>query len=132
MRRLLQGFLIVLAIALILPQTVAVVQMGMSVVHGGHDTAPVETCSNALACLWAHQPSVLPVVNPLEGLFVLLLIAVIVIVRLLIGVRSNPTDSQYIRQFLRRHVGIHMHAFSASRQWIAQGLMSQKITEVLA
>ncbi len=127
--------LITLVAAIILPQTVAVTQMGLDVLHGGHQAAKaVEACTTGLPCLSAHQPSTPPATNTVGRLSIVVVVMGLIAVSSLLNDRAQWVAGQRlrIRQYLYNRVGIHMHAFDQLRGWISNGLMVQKITEALA
>lgn len=130
--RFVRFILSILIIAIILPQAIPVVRMGMRVLHGIHQSpVPVETCEGTLPCLSAHQPFIPPATNPLLRFVTALIVAVLVVRGSLLFAQDQWVQQQHqrIRQFLENTVGEHMHAFDALRRWVANGMMSQKITD---
>lgn len=123
--------LITIVAAIILPQAVPVVQMGMNTLHNGHQkSAPVEACNKTLPCFLAHQSSLPPAVNILRRLWIVLMILGFVVTQSLRNDRPQWTERHRIRQFLYNRVGLHMHAFDSLRFWISSGMMGQKISDI--
>lgn len=130
-----RALLVILAISIILPQTITVVQMGLDALHGGHlNSAPTVACENTLPCLWAHQPAMPPAAKTIEQLVnTLMVLGAVVFGSMLVLTPQHSAIAQHrIRQLLYNRVGLHMHAFDGLRFWIAQGMLGQKVTEVLA
>ncbi len=126
---------VTLLIALIIfPQTITLVQMGMSALHGGHqDGVPIAECQRTLPCLWAHQPAIPPAAKTIEQLLSALMLFGLAVFGSMVIFRPQQfaAERHRIRLFLYHRVGVHMHAFDQLRQWIARGMMGQKITPVL-
>ncbi|GEM_PF-6460745 len=130
-----KALIITVALAIIFPQILIVTQMGISMLHDGHQqSVPIEVCNKTLPCLSAHLASIPPSVNMLERFLIAFIMIGLIAIRSLLSHRAQWIEGHHhrIRQFLYNRVGVHMHAFDKLRLWISRGMMGQKVTNVSA